>query len=92
MDFSFGKHFVRSEFAQNTLLYFGEEEEMHISKYRNSIEAGSFTIESVDYRSLILPVTLVNIHPLSCKYKIKGIRVKMNCMEDLNTLPRLTPE
>ena len=92
MDFSFGKHFVRSEFTQNTMLHFGEEEEMHISKCRNSIEAGSFTVESMDYRSLILPITLVNIHPLSIKYKIKGIRVKMNCIEDLNTLLQLTPE
>ena len=30
-------------------------------------------IESVDYRSVISQVALVDIHPLSCEYKINGL-------------------
>ena len=54
---------------------------MHSDKYRHSIEARSLPIESVDYCSVLLPIALVDIHPLTCEYGIKGLlRVILNCM------------
>ena len=38
---------------------------MHASNCQNSIEAKSLPIESMDYWSVISPVTLVDIHPLA---------------------------
>ena len=46
---------------------------MHTSKRRNSIEAGSLNIESVDYRIVTSPVALVDIHQLSCEYGINEL-------------------
>ncbi|GFV45081.1 hypothetical protein TNCV_3339261 [Trichonephila clavipes] len=37
------------------------------SKRRNSIEAGSLPIESVEYRSVMSSIALVEIQPLSCE-------------------------
>ena len=48
---------------------------------------------SVDYCSALLPVVLVHIHPLSCKYGMNGLlRVLLNSMQDLNALPWLMLE
>ena len=58
---------------------------MHTNKCRNSIQAESLPIESVDYRSAISSIALVNIHLPSCKYGIKGfLSVILNDMLDLN--------
>ena len=66
---------------------------MHTSNCWDSIEAGSFPIERLDYRSMISPIVLLDILPLSCKYGISGLlRVILNSMQDHNVLSRLTPE
>ena len=62
-------------------------------KCRISLETRSLPIESMNDRSLILPFALVDIQPLSCEYGfIKLKRTKLNGMQDLNSLPCLTPD
>ena len=61
---------------------------MHTSKYRNSMEARSLPIVSVNFRPVISPVAHVDIHPLSCEYGINTLlRVILNDTQDLNALP-----
>ena len=60
---------------------------MHTSRCRNSIETRSLPIESVDYRFVILPVTVVDIHRLSCGYDINGLMsVILSDMQDIKDL------
>lgn len=72
-DFSFEKRFARSAFAQNMVLCLMQYEEMLTSKCRNSIKAGSLPMKSVNYHSLISPITRVEIQPLSYKYGINRL-------------------
>ena len=58
---------------------------MCTNKRPNSIDAGSLRIERVDYRFMILPVSLFDIHPLSCEYGINRLlRIILNGMQELN--------
>ncbi|CAL1268282.1 unnamed protein product [Larinioides sclopetarius] len=54
---------------------------MLTSKCRNSIEARSLPMESVDYRSVISPVAMVDIKPLSCEYAVNGLLRKRACLQ-----------
>ncbi|GFX51508.1 hypothetical protein TNCV_2277881 [Trichonephila clavipes] len=79
--------FVRPEFAQYIMLCLEEKEEMLTNECLNSIEPGSLPIDRVDYPSRILPVALVEIQPLPCKYRINGfLRIILNGMQDLHAL------
>ena len=52
------------------------------------MEVGLFPKESVDFCSVILPVALVDNHPLSREYEINGLlRIILKDMQDLNALP-----
>ena len=54
----------------------------------NLIEVESLPTESVNSRSVISPVVLVDIHPLSCENGANDLlKVMINRMQGLNDLP-----
>ena len=66
---------------------------MYTKKCQNWIGAGPLSINSVDCRSFMSYVVLINIHPLPFEYGINALlRVILNGMQDLSDFSRITFE